>query len=67
MPQALEQLGHQLQVNFAQDAIRMDTGEQPAAPVAEVLGALDDAATALRDLSTALHRAASPLFHMAAQ
>ncbi|MDH6122002.1 CHASE3 domain sensor protein [Kitasatospora sp. GAS204A] len=67
LPQTLEQLGQQLKQRQAEDAIRMDTGEKPADAVADVLAALEDALLDLGDLSNALHRAASPLFHMAAR
>ena len=67
MPQALEQLGRQLRQRRAEDAIRMDTGENPAVAVAEAMVALDDAVQHLADVSRSLHLAASPLFHMAAR
>jgi hypothetical protein len=67
MPQTFEQLGHQLKQRRAEDAIRMDTGENPAAAVVEAMVALDDAVQHLAAVSRSLHLAASPLFHMAAK
>jgi hypothetical protein len=67
LPQALEQIGAQLGLRHAQDAIRMDTGENPARAVAETQTELADAVRHLGDAARSLHLAASPLFHMAAK
>lgn len=67
LPQTFDQLAHQLKCRQGEDAIRMDTGEDPAPVVAEVDKALEDAVLHLGDVSNSLHAAASPLFHMAAK
>jgi hypothetical protein len=67
LPQTLEQISAQLKQRHAHGEIRMDTGENPAAAVAETTVALEDTVQHLADVSRSLHLAASPLFHMAAK
>ncbi|MDH6110189.1 hypothetical protein P3T36_004879 [Kitasatospora sp. MAP12-15] len=79
LPQLFEQLAHQLQQRQAEGKVVMDTREDPAIVVAEVLAQLADAkaiaepahysayGTPAGALSKTVHAAASSLFSMAAK
>jgi hypothetical protein len=67
LPQALEQLASHLDRQAAEQRIRMDDGSDPRESADEVVQALTDARHHLIRLSGAVHRAASPLFHMVAR
>lgn len=79
LPQTFEQLAYQLEQRQAEGDIRMDTDEDPAQVVPEVLARFAEAGAMCEPagyrefrspggpLSSAVHAAASPLFHMTAK